>query len=338
MMTSDNTPTPRRRWRRALAWTGGVLGALVVAVAGLGGYFVYAPETPEPELAAAVVKSSVAAEGRDRTYTAVVPDNLEHGAPLWVALHGSRMDSAGMRSATGYQLDELAAEHGFVVVYPDGHEMTWHDCRADTSYAARIDGVDDVTFLEALVDEVAREYSLDTTRVYGLGFSNGAHMLYRMAAESPGTFAGIEVNAANVSTPGTSTCGPITEPLPVILVEGTGDPINPYEGGEAGMFGQNLGSVLSAEESALTLAQTNGVAGDMRRSVVGGEVGEPGAVTLTVYGQSTDAPVLLYSVEGGGHAVPNPVTILPRVMGGGTDHLNAPAAAWELFSGIPAAG
>ncbi|WP_062520991.1 alpha/beta hydrolase family esterase [Demequina silvatica] len=329
---ASSRPSAPRRWRRRLAITGGVVGGLVLAAGAAGWYFAYTPAPEEPTLDATVEQRSITVDGMERTFTAVVPSSLADDAPLWVALHGSRMDGDGMRAATGYQLDELAVAHGFVVVYPDGYQDTWHDCRPDTGYPATDQGVDDVAFLEALVSEAASAYGLDTSHVYGVGYSNGSHMLFRMAAESPGTFAGIEANAANLPTEDNWFCESWTAPIPTILVEGTGDPINPFEGGQAGAFGQDLGTVMSAAESAAAIAEINGVSGEPAESVVGGEPGEAGAVTLTAYGADAEAPVLLYTVEGGGHGVPNPETRLPRMMGGGTDELNAPVAAWELFS------
>ena len=45
---SDTTTRKPRRWVKVLAWTGGVLGVLVLGIAGAGFYFLYAPATPEP--------------------------------------------------------------------------------------------------------------------------------------------------------------------------------------------------------------------------------------------------------------------------------------------------
>ncbi|WP_278236712.1 phosphatase PAP2 family protein [Isoptericola sp. AK164] len=326
----------RSRLGRALTVVVAVLVAVLLLLGGAGLYLADAPTPVEPDLAADVSTGSLEVDGRERTYTAVVPETLEAGAPLVVVLHGSRADGDGMRAVTGYRLDELAAEEGFVVVYPDGYEQTWHGCRTSTPYPARLDGVDDVAFLEALVDDVAATYALDTSRTFGVGYSNGAHMLFRMAAESPGTFAGIEANAANLPVADDWGCAPIEEPVPTVLVEGTGDPVNPYDGGPAGMLGQDLGSVRSAPDTAAALAAVNGVEDQREETLVGGEPGRDGAVTLTAYGAGTEVPVLLYTVEGGGHGVPNPVTVLPRMMGGGTEHLDAPLVAWELFATLPA--
>lgn len=51
-------------------------------------------------------------------------------------------------------------------------------------------GVDDVGFIEAMVQEIASSQSIDPARVYATGMSNGAMMAYRLACQST-TFAAI---------------------------------------------------------------------------------------------------------------------------------------------------
>ena len=41
-----------------------------------------------------------------------------------------------MREWTGYEFDQLADQHGFVVVYPDGYKHTWNDCHSQATFAA----------------------------------------------------------------------------------------------------------------------------------------------------------------------------------------------------------
>ncbi len=42
---------------------------------------------------------------------------------------GFVMTCAQMREWTGFELDELADQRGFVVAYPDGYKGNWNDCR-----------------------------------------------------------------------------------------------------------------------------------------------------------------------------------------------------------------
>jgi polyhydroxybutyrate depolymerase len=319
-----------------LTWVAAVLGVLVLVLGGLAWWLLWTPAPKKPDLAATVTTRAITVDGRVRHYVEVVPDDVPDDAPLWVVLHGSNNTIGQIRRYTGYRMDELAVEKGFVLVYAEGYGKTWHDCRTATPYAARRDGVDDVHFLQELVGTVTTQHHLDTSRVFGFGYSNGSHMLYRMAAESPGTFAGIAVNAANLPADSNTECGPITSPVPVMMVEGTGDPINPYDGGQAGAFGQHLGKVRSAQDSARILAGVDGDSGTPATTLVGGKAGAKGSVTLTEYGAGTSHPVRLYTVEGGGHAVPNPVARMPRIMGGSTTHLDSPETAVDFFAGLAA--
>ncbi|ROO87867.1 polyhydroxybutyrate depolymerase [Actinocorallia herbida] len=328
-------PMRHGRLRRVLVWTGAVLGVLVLTVAALAWWFVWVPTPDKPVLAVRETSASITVDGRQRRYVTVVPDSLPDGAPLWVVLHGANNTVPQIRAFTGYRLEELAVEKGFAVVYAEGYEKTWHDCRTATPYPARREGVNDVHFVEELVATVTSQNRLDASRVYGFGYSNGSHMLFRMIAESPGTFAGIVANAAELPADGNNECTPWNTPVPVMLVEGTGDPVSPYDGGKAGAFGQNLGLVRSAEESALLLAGVNRVTDGPVRTLVGGDPGEDGSVTLTEYGAGTAHPVRLYTVRGGGHIVPNSVARMPRIMGGSTEHLDSPQAAVDFFEGLP---
>ncbi|GLI28523.1 hypothetical protein ARHIZOSPH14_27650 [Agromyces rhizosphaerae] len=325
--TTSAAPKRRRsRLRRALIVAGSILGGLVLVIGGLGAWFLYSPAPAEPELAASVEQHTITVDGLERTYTTVVPDDLPADAPLVLAFHGSNADSAAMRTVAGYRFDELAVERGFVMAYPDGYEQTWHGCRAETPYPARIDDIDDVAFAEAIVGAAASDLGIDTSRVYATGLSNGGHMAIRLGAERPDLISGVAAFAAAQPAPANDTCEWSGEAVPTMFVLGTADPINPYEGGEAGTLAGSLGDVYSAEESARVIAERNGVAGEPVVERTGDDV------VRTAYGDDTDAAVVLYTVEDGGHVVPNPVYAQPRVMGATTAHLDGPLVAWEFFA------
>ncbi|WP_062528921.1 alpha/beta hydrolase family esterase [Demequina rhizosphaerae] len=328
------TTAPRRRprWKRALAITGSVVGGLVLVGGALGAWFLYAPAPDEPGLAASVERRTLEVDGMTREYLAVVPDGLLDDAPVVLAFHGSRMDAEGVRAAAGYRFDELAVERGFVAVYPEGYEMTWHGCRAETPYPARLDDVDDVAFVRAVVADVAEQDGASTDMVFATGLSNGGHMSIRLAEEAPDLVQGIAPFAAAYPAESNNVCESSGAAVPTMFVLGTDDPINPFEGGEAGTVGGSLGEVMSAEESAAFVAERNGL--DMTPEIAAfANTDAAGAsdVAVTVYDGA--APVLLFSVDGGGHVIPNPVYSQPRVMGGTTAYLDGPAAAVDFFLG-----
>lgn len=318
-----------------------------IAIVFLVGWFVfYAPRPPAPTLDTTVSRLSITVGDMSRDYIAVVPDNLLPGAPLWVVLHGASSNAEHMRFITGYQFEELAAREGFVVVYPDGYQQSWHDCRTATKYPARAEGIDDVRFLETLVAATVAKHGLDPARAYGFGYSNGAHMLFKMAAQSRRTFAAIVANAANMSEPDSSDCISLSIPLPVMLVEGTKDPLNPYAGGASGNRRATLGQVKSAVDTAIAFARVNGVAGPASdpginsvegapvRTLVAGTEGKRRSVVLKEFGAGSAAPVRLYTVKGGGHVVPNTGYRAPRIMGRSSRNFDAPVVAWEFTESL----
>lgn len=320
-----------------------------IALIALVGWFVlYAPRLPEPTLDTTVSRLSIKVGSISRDYIAVVPTKVRPGAPLWLVLHGASSNAEDMRFMTGYRFEELAAREGFVVAYPDGYKKSWHDCRTATSYPARAEAIDDVKFLETLTAALAEKHGLDAKRTYGFGYSNGAHMLYKMAAQSPRTFAVIVANAANLSEPGSSDCISFSIPTPAMLVEGTRDPLNPYLGGSSGTRRNSLGQVKSAIDSALTFARLNGVAGPASapgvnsvegapvRTLVAGNEGKRRSVVLKEFGAGSAAPVRLYTVKGGGHVVPSTSYRAPRIMGRSSRNFDAPTAAWEFTEALEA--
>ena len=83
---------------------------------------------------------------RQRSWLAYIPAaKAERPALLLVA--DARGAMARNARATRFGFDVLAERHGFVVVYPDGYQRHWNDCRAGADYAANRENIDDVGFL-----------------------------------------------------------------------------------------------------------------------------------------------------------------------------------------------
>lgn len=298
---------------------------LLVAV---GVWFFYAPMPP----AAAVPADSRSLEldGRMRSFTLVRPAGLTLDAPVLVVLHGSLMNGPQMRSMLGTSFERLAREQGAVVVYPTGIEGHFNDGRVTASYSARTLNIDDVGFIRAIVATLAAELHIDRQRVYAFGYSNGGHMAMRLAAEAPDLVAGILVANANVPTPdnmGWKLSLDGTAP-PVVLIEGTKDPINPYAGGRVTIFGfGDRGTVLSASDSARWFAQRAGLAAEPRADTTQAMAG------LDVQQQDWGTPprVRLVTLHGAGHTVAQPDYRFPRFLGATVLDERILQAAWRML-------
>ncbi|OAA20261.1 poly(3-hydroxybutyrate) depolymerase [Frankia sp. EI5c] len=142
--------------------------------------------------------------------------------PLVVALHSLYHD--GSEPQLGWGLDELARSAGFAIVYPDGLGLSWN---AGTCCGpAGATGVDDVTWLRALIAHLESRYPIDPRRVSIIGLSNGGMLAYRYACEHGDELAGFAAVAASLQTP---SCIP-PAPLTTVTIHGGMDGHVPYAG------------------------------------------------------------------------------------------------------------
>src|SRR5262249_30593385 len=109
---------------------------------------------------------------------------------------------------------------------PAGQGVTWNAGNC-CGYAQR-QNVDDVAFVRALLDDLARVVKVDAKRGYATGMSNGGVMAYRLASELSDRIAAI----APVAGPmGSATCSP-RRPVPVLHFHSTDDAFAPFQGGK----------------------------------------------------------------------------------------------------------
>jgi polyhydroxybutyrate depolymerase len=178
----------------------------------------------------AVTHGALTFDGRERTYRLYAPSSLPDGpVPLFIGLHGG--SGWGDQFARTNHVESLAASNGFIVVHPDGVTIpgqrggVWNGGMC-CAIAAR-ENVDDVGFVNALIDELALDYDIDAQRVFAFGHSNGGIMSYRLACELADRIVGIGVVAGTL---GVDTCDP-TQPVSLIHVHGTADRNLPITGG-----------------------------------------------------------------------------------------------------------
>ena len=147
--------------------------------------------------------------------------------PLVVVLHGGAGSAAAQRSRTGF--DALAQREGFMVVYPEGTSWGQGMHAWNTGYLMRrqVGMVDDVAFLDALIDHLIAHHGADPKRVYMTGGSNGAMMTLVYATRRAERLAAI----APVVGAMFSFDERPSRPLPILLINGALDDEVPIEGG-----------------------------------------------------------------------------------------------------------
>ena len=309
--------------------------ALVLAALAGGAWWLWRADSMEPPVLAGVIeRGSLQHGGHARSWQAFIPRRTAGPAPLVLVLHGPRGDGQRMLEGTRYGFNILAEREGFIAVYPDGFEQHWNDCRAGAAYSANVQDIDDVGFLLSLIDSLAREHDVDLSRVYVVGMSNGGQMAYRMGLEAPDSVAGIAAIAANLPVLENLDCEPVGQPMQALIINGTEDPINPYEGGVVKIASDaSRGLVRSAPESARYWAQLAGYPGRGERRVwPDRDPRDSTTVESLSWAAAGRPPVGLVTVIGGGHTIPHTRYRLPPILGRTSSEFDAAELIWAFFS------
>lgn len=300
--------------------SGSKLGIILLGVAWL--YQGYAAVKPLPV-------HTLVHDGLERRYAVYRPSGVAESGDVMLVLHGSGGDADRIRAFTGRRFEELADRHGFVVAYPLGFEGNWNGCRTASPFSANALNVDDVGFLLA-VSRTVNEAANGKGRTFVFGFSGGGHLALRLALEARTEFTAVAAVGANLPAAGHSDCRASNEAPPAVLViNGTEDPINPYQGGPvvlpAALGGARLGPVLSASDTLAVFTAR----GSYRQA----QPEQVGAGVTRVRWQGRGQPDLaLVTVAGGGHTIPQDGVSFPPVAGPHTTTLDAPAAVWQFFA------
>ncbi len=195
-----------------------------------------------PVLGQAFQDRSLLYDGEVREYVIYVPDSYDGGIayPLLFNFHGGAGDIASQIATS--DMRSIADTAGFILIYPqalpdpnDDGSTNWLHKEPTT--------VDDVFFIEALIDSLSLEYEIDPNRIYACGYSLGGEFSYELACRLNDRIAAIGVVARTMNTGATFHCAP-THPTGVLTILGTQDWISPYEG----LFWGGEQFYLSADE------------------------------------------------------------------------------------------
>lgn len=316
---------------RLLLWSLAGLVVITTLGAGLFFYLLWTPAPAIPHLSGTLTRGAIQVAGLTRTYSLYTPRNLPRDAPLVVGLHGSDGNAARLRIATGYGFERLADQHGFAVVYPNAFEGNWNACNVTGDFAANQREIDDVGFLNALVDALASEIGSDRNRVFAVGVSRGGQMAYRLALEAPQRFRAVAAVAASVPTPENFKCRPSEQGAPsVMIMNGVEDPLNPFNGGEVQLYGlYRRGTVRSSRASGQYFADLNHIAG--APVVIERRLADGVRIEDVTWRNDAAIEVELIGIHGGGHGIPQPYARGPRLLGPSPSTPNGPALIWSFF-------
>lgn len=170
-------------------------------------------------------------ENIDRTYLVHLPTGFDgtEELPLIVTMHGGFGSANNIQNQS--QLSNKADEEHFIVVYPEGVKGGVLDIRTWNAGVccghASDTNIDDVGFINALLDTLISQFPINTNRIYATGMSNGGFMSYRLACELSDRIAAIAPVAASMTL---DDCNP-NRAVPVISFHSFLDFNIPIEGG-----------------------------------------------------------------------------------------------------------
>lgn len=301
-----------RRLGKAFVLVVSICAALVVVAIGLLGLtYVLVNKT----------NGDIESSGSVRKYLIHVPRSYDAAkpAPLVISFHGFAEWPAHQMEISHW--NDLADEQGFIVVYPLGTRipLRWN---AYDPQGSGTGSEAEVQFISELIDKLSGEYSIDPSRVYANGLSNGGGMSVLLACRLSARVAAIgSVSGAHVLP--WDQCGP-GRPVPMIGFHGTEDPIVPYEGGGNSGLGSHFPNVPAWMQA---WARRNGC------DPVPLELPSRGKVSGVEYARCNQgAGVVFYTVHGGGHAWPGGGELPEFLVGHTTRDVDATRVMWEFFS------
>lgn len=236
--------------------------------------------------------ASVNVDGKPRTFRVHVPPGYTKDKPLPVVivLHGGG-GSGEQIELESSKMNPIADREGFIAVYPNGSGLikTWN--AGFCCGKAAEDDVDDVAFIGALLDDLQAKTCTDERRVFATGMSNGAMLSHRLACEMSDRVAAIAPVAATIAV---QSCQP-TSKVAVMQIQGTSDGHVPWNGGK----GCSPASVdFTSVPATMQGWRTRNGCADATTSYF-----QQGDGTCVAY-QGCASPVVLCSIEGGGHSWP----------------------------------
>ena len=255
--------------------------------------------------------------GEKREYLLYVPKSYDRSRPtaLVISMHGAGLWGASQRDISKW--NELADAKGFIVVYPSGvggkGVRIW---RAEPGE----DLAKDVRFISALIDTLEASYNIDSTRIYANGLSNGGGMSFALSCTLSKRIAAVGMVAAAQTLPWRWCTD--KRPIPVIAFHGTADPVVPYNGGSSWVSPRPFPNV---QKWTANFARRNGCAPNASDSIVA-----PDVIRRTY--QQCSAPVVLYTIRGGGHTWPGGMELPEWFVGRTTRSIDATRLMWEFFT------
>lgn len=208
----------------------------------------------QPIIESGLSEQSLTHNGTIREYLMYMsPDyNKRDNIPVIIGFHENGGSHSSFYTASGMQ--SIAETEPLLLIYPQGAiggsgTTEWNAYVGENNKST----TDDFGFVETLINQLSAMYSIDTTRIYTIGYSNGAMMAYALACFKSNMIAGVGSVSGTMMSNTILNCAP-SHPTGIIHIHGTFDYLLPYYGGVYGY--SSVEQVLNYWISANTLNST----------------------------------------------------------------------------------
>ncbi len=242
-----------------------------------------------------------------RPYNIYVPPSYsaDKAAPLVLAFHGYGSGDTGKILETYFKLKPVADKEGFLYITPDGlkdkdKQQFWNGTDACCDFYKN--GSDDVAYVRAMIDDVAKHYNLDQKRVYVTGLSAGGFFAHRLACDLSDRIAAV-FSVSGATYADASRCKP-KDGVAIVEMHGDMDDTVLFDGGTMDYGSVSNVAYPSAKDTVAHWATYNGCTGMLADTGTTYDLEQPvaGAEThVSTYAGCAKGAVELWTVQGGPH-------------------------------------
>ena len=286
-------------------------------------------------------------DGLERWLRVYCPEGLPQNAAAVVLLHGGTQSMRKVfrpRSGGTQEWGYLAEKEKFLLLVPNGtnpdtgdtfgNRQHWNDVR--NTRKVNNPEVDDVGYINVLLQWARRNYPIDPGRIYVSGASNGGMMTYRLLMEMSEKIAAAAAFIANLPADDQRLRIP-DRAVPLLICNGTADPLVKWDGGE---IPGGRGNVRSAEQTVAWWVNANRA--DWQHPIsdqlADADTADGCRLYRTIYPPlSGGAVVEFIRMQGGGHTLPSQKHSLPdrlwvkRLFGPACRDIEGAWLAWEFM-------
>lgn len=264
--------------------------------------------------------------GIQRNYIISIPSGLDNklSIPLLFVFHGGGGD---VKSAIAFGFNQIAEIEKFIVVYPIAFDDNWNDGRNATCIDQ---SQDDVKFIDELINAISKNYTINQTKIFASGVSNGGIFCNYLAFKLPNQISAIGAVVSSIAQPIYSD---FTFPnaISAIIMNGTDDSRILYNGGSISGIACR-GAVVAVESTVnkwvtLNECQTTPTITDIPDIDM---TDGCKAIKYSYVGGKDNSQVIFIKIVGGGHS-------WPGIAGGDGNvckDFNATQTIWEFFKQV----